>query len=84
MHDDLELEIQRNFDFFQRNVGRYLPAHEGQFALLRNASIAGFYATAVLAEIAGETTYGDEPFSIQQVTTASVDLGFFSHALAHR
>lgn len=84
MFDELEVEIQRNFDFFQRNVANFLPLREGQYALLHNCSVAGFFPTAVLAEAAGEQQFRDAPFSIQEVTRESVDLGFFSNAFAER
>ncbi len=78
----LDAEIESNFDYFQRNVGQHLPQREGEYALLHACAIIGFYPTAVQAEAAGEAMFPDEPFSIQEVTCRSVDLGFFSHAFA--
>lgn len=80
MADPIELEIQKNFDFFQRNLARYLPSEQGRFALLRNSAVIEFFDSVFDAENAGETQFDDGLFSIQEVVESPVDLGFFTYA----
>ncbi len=76
----IEKEIDRNFDFFQRSLGDFLTTHEGKFALLKNGGLVHFFDTAFEAEVAGEKRFADGLYSIQQVSEAPADLGFFSYA----
>lgn len=78
-----ETEIDRNFDFFQRNLASYLAGNEGKYALLHDCALIGFYPSVCDAERDGVRNFGDAPFSIQEVTRDTVDLGFFSYALAN-
>lgn len=77
----INVEIDRNFDFFQRNLGAYLSSHEGEFAVIRHQAIAGFCGSVADAEALGEKDFPDGLYSIQEVTSAPVDLGFFTHAI---
>ncbi len=43
-----------------------------------------FFDTVDDAYRAGQKLFQNQPFSIQEVTDSSVDLGFFSHALPER
>jgi len=80
MLEQIEREIERNFDFFQRNLSAYLPARSGQFALLHDCDCKGFFPTAIDAEREGDRQFPDQVYSIQEVTDAPVDLGFFTYA----
>lgn len=73
-------EIEANFVAFQVAVEALIPAHEGQFALMRHGEIIQVYSQLVDAVVAGHSEYPDGMFSIQEVTTKPLDLGFFSHA----
>jgi hypothetical protein len=46
----IECEVDRNFDFFQRTLGQYLPGERGKYALLRDCSLIQFYDTPFEAE----------------------------------
>jgi hypothetical protein len=74
------VEIERNFQFFQGFVSKLLPAHAGKYALLRHEGYVAVYDTVVDAVHAGSSKFDDDLFSIQEVTDAPLDLGFFSHA----
>lgn len=74
-------EVDRNFAFFQKELGSILPQHRGKYALLRHERITGFYDTAQDAQTAGAQLYPDGMFSLQQVTDEVGDLGFYSHAV---
>ena len=74
-------EVDRNFEFFQRQLSQLLPDHGGKFALIRDCQIIDFFDTAQDANTAGARLYSDGLFSIQKVTDEIGDLGFYSHAM---
>jgi hypothetical protein len=82
MTDRLSLEVDGNYDFFQRNISKFLQEHAGKYALLRGKSVIDFYDNPGTAYRAGLAQYSDEIFSIQEVTDQPVDLGFMSLAIA--
>jgi len=74
-------EVDRNFEEFQRKLPELLRSNLGQYAVMRDAAVVGFYDTLRDARTAASQLYPDERFSIQQVTDVVGDLGFFSHAM---
>ena len=78
--DRLKAEVDANYDYLQRHLAAYLPAHEGQYALLRQRGLVGFFAKPAEAYREGLARFGDGLFSIQEVTAEPLDLGFFSYA----
>jgi hypothetical protein len=77
---DQQKEVDQNFAFFQGELPKLLPAHRGRFALIRHKKIEGIYDTIVDAVSAGNKLYMDSIFSVQPITDAAIDLGFYSHA----
>jgi hypothetical protein len=75
-------EVDQNLEFFLREMPSLPASVRGKFALLRHQSITGYYDTVVDALSVGNLTYPDKMFSIQQVTNAAVDLGYYSHAVS--
>lgn len=43
MNDMLQAEIDKNYDFLQRNLAALMPDYSGKFALLRSGSVIGFF-----------------------------------------
>ncbi|MGC1468359.1 MAG: hypothetical protein WA793_03180 [Sphingorhabdus sp.] len=82
MKTELKSEVDRNYDFFQRNLVGYLQEHQGQYALLKEQKLIGFYAGPGEAYRAGLAKFPDEIFSCQKVTDQVDDLGLFSIAIA--
>lgn len=76
--NELTIEVDRNYDFFQRTMSKYLPAHFGQYALLRHQAVQGFFDDANLAEQEGEK-FADKLYSIQLVDPAPVNLGAYTN-----
>lgn len=72
-------EVDANYDFFMRSLSSFLPDHQGQYALLHARSVIGFFDTPGQACQYGVDSFGDQAFSIQEVTAEPIDLGFFSH-----
>ncbi len=72
--------VDRNYEAFRNMLPELLTSHAGDYALLRERRVAGFFGSAGEAMVAGDQRYPDQLFSIQLVTDKVVDLGFFSHA----
>jgi hypothetical protein len=81
MSEDRQQEIDDNYDFFQRNLARYLKAHRGQFALLRSRAVVGFFDGPGEAYRSGLARFPDELFSIQEVEDRPAEMGLVSLAL---
>jgi hypothetical protein len=77
-----KLQVDLNYDAFQRILGKILPTHRDQLALMRDGKIVGYYHTPHDALVAADAQFPDHIFSIQEVTDEPIDLGFWSH-VAH-
>jgi hypothetical protein len=74
-------EVNRNFEFFKRELPQLMPKYAGKFALIRDCKVIAFYDTAQDANTAGAALHPDGLFSIQKVSEEVGDLGFYSHAV---
>jgi hypothetical protein len=81
MNQDRQREIDDNYDFFQRNLARYLKKHRGQFALLRSRAVVDFFDGPGEAYRSGLARFPDELFSIQEVEDRPAEMGLMSLAL---
>ena len=81
MDNSRQTEIDQNFDYFQRNLGRLLAERRGQFALLRAKKIVGFFPGPGEAYRAGLARFPDELFSLQEVEDRPAEMGMMSLAL---
>jgi hypothetical protein len=77
-------EIDRNLTKFLEILPVLARDHLGQWVLMRHEAVVGFYQSAMDAQIAGNTAFGDQIFSIQPVKEEAEDLGFFSYAVNQR
>ena len=75
-------EIDRNYDFLQRNLAKLLTTNCGQYALLKSAKVIEFYDNPGEAYRAGLSLFSDHIFSIQKVTDEPVEMGLMSVAIA--
>lgn len=73
-------EIDRNYDAFQRQLATYMKSHEHEYALMKNGQVVGFFPSAAKAAEEARRKFPDNIYSIQEVTSDPIDLGFFSHA----
>ena len=76
-----EIEIDQNYDFFQRHLGELLEDHRGEFALLKNKRIVGLHPGPGEAYRAGLAQFPDGLFSIQEVEDRPAEMGLSSLAL---
>ena len=81
MNESLQREIDANFEALQKALPDLLPYEADRWALMRRGECVDFYDTLRDAETAGRAMYKDRIFSVQQVSNAVVDLGWFSHAM---
>jgi len=77
---EMQAELQHNFNAFLAELPRLLQTHKGKFALIRHGRFEGYFDSPRAALNAGRTRYGDEVFSVQEVTGAKADLGWYSRA----
>lgn len=82
MSDALKTEVDRNYDFFQRNLSRYLGAHADQYALLKSAKVIDFFEGPGDAYREGLRRFSDKLFSIQKVSSEPAELGLYSVGIA--
>jgi hypothetical protein len=81
--DPKSTELDRNYAAFQSRLPELLQSHAGQYAVLRHGEIIEFFDTLSDAARFCGREYSDGIFSIQEVTSSRVDLGFYSHAVHH-
>jgi hypothetical protein len=79
-----ERAISQNYEAFEAMLPLLLQEHEGEFALLREGSVAEFFGSASAAQLAGRDRFPDGAFSVQRVENKAVDLGFYSYARYRR
>lgn len=73
------LEVDQNYDAFQRVLASILTEHRDRYALMRDRAIIDIFDTPGEANREGTRRYADRIFSIQEVTDEPIDLGFYSH-----
>jgi len=74
-------EVDKNFDFFKKELPRLMPGHQGQYALLKNASIVEFFDSFNDANKFAKLAFPDCLYSIQKVTDRIVQLGILGTQL---
>jgi hypothetical protein len=83
MQADVDAEVSNNFKYFQGVVASLIAQHAGQFALIKNCQIRSYHPTSAQALVAGYQGFPDGIFSVQEVITKPLDLGFYSHVADH-
>lgn len=76
-------ELRRNYDVFLQALSTLLNDHAGQFVLMRHGEFVAYYDTARDALLSGRSAYDDDLFSVQEVTGARADFGWYSRAPAN-
>ena len=66
MSDLQRIEVEKNYDFFQRNLADFLSEHSGQFALLRKGAVVDWFDGPGDAYRQGLAMFADGLFSIQE------------------
>ena len=63
-------QIDANAARFIELLSVLIPAHQGQWVLMRDREAVGFFSTAIDAHIAGNEMFGDGVFSVQRISPA--------------
>ena len=76
-----DTEIEKNLEFFLKELPKLKKTHPGKYVLLREREIIGIYDTVKDANITGMKFFEDGLFSIQKIDYSPINLGFFSYAM---
>lgn len=76
-----DAELDRNYDAFKSALPELMRKHKGKFAIVRDAKVLDLFETSKDAFVCGWRLFGDDLFSVQEVTDEPVYLGIFSHAI---
>ncbi|HUT49372.1 MAG TPA: hypothetical protein VM325_08535 [Alphaproteobacteria bacterium] len=60
--------VRQNYETFRAELQWMLPAHDGEFVVVRNRKVIGFFPSPTDAREFGEENFPDGRFSIQEVT----------------
>ena len=77
--DNQQREVDRNYEAFKKMLPDLLKRNPGRTALMRDGEIIACFDTGRDAIEAGRTFFKDRRFSIQEIRSRPVDLGYFSH-----
>ena len=75
-----DTEVDRNFDAFRGMLPDLLQKAPGKFALLHKQGLVELFDNSVTAVIAGIQRFGEDAYSVQEVSDQPDDLGFYSYA----
>ncbi len=75
---ELQNEVDSNFEAFQEKLPELMIPESDRWALMRGRECIAFYDTLRDALAAGNAQFEDGLFSVQEVTTGEIDLGWFS------
>lgn len=60
--------VRQNYKAFKAELPWMLPAHDGEFVVIRNRKVIGFFTSPGDAREFGEENFPDGYYSIQEVT----------------
>lgn len=75
-------QADRNYEAFQRLLPELMSTQPGKFAVLHNGEVIEFFDTISDAAKFGRSQFKAD-FSVQQVTSRSVNLGYHAYAVQH-
>jgi len=74
-------EVDENYREFVKILPSIIGLHMNKFALMKDGGIKGYFSTFEDASAAASQFITDGIYSIQQVSNAVVDLGFYNYAV---
>jgi len=80
--DPRQKELEENYKAFEKLLPTFRLQDNGKFVLMRHGAAVNIFDSAKDAIIFAEAQYNDGLYSVQQITTKIVDLGYFSHAVS--
>lgn len=80
VQEQVQDHIDRNYEAFEALLPTLVMKSAGKWALMRNGKLEAVFDTALDAYTAGNLLYPDDGlFSIQEIRSRPVDLGWFSY-----
>ncbi len=76
-----QAQVDRNFEAFQKALPELILTHAGKFAVLHDGKVVEFFDSLGDAVRYGHAKFSDLNFSVQQVRSQNVNLGFHTYAL---
>lgn len=76
-------QVDLNFASFVKMLPELLQTQPGKFALMHDGAIVEFYEGLADAVRAGAAKFGDSNFSVQEVVSQNINLGYHLHAVHH-
>lgn len=77
----IQEEVDLNYEAFRVLLPQIIGVHRDRYALMKDGKIVNYFTSAEDARVAAESFIKDGLFSIQHVTDASINLGFFNYAV---
>ena len=75
---DQQKEVDRNYESFKEQLGALLKTDAGRTALMQDGKVVACFDTDGDAIRAGRRLLKG-PFSIQEITSEPIDLGYYSY-----
>ena len=75
-------QVDENYDAFVSLLPDILQAHAGKFALMHERNVVDYFDFFGDAVRFGNNNFTDGNFSIQEVSSGSASLGFYSYAVS--
>ena len=75
-----DTEVDRNFDAFNTMLPELLQRAPGKYALLHRQKLIDLFDNPLSAFVEGARQFGENEYSVQEVTQQSDSLGFYSYA----
>ena len=76
-----QTELENNYKAFEKLLPTYRVQDVGKYVLMRHGQQVNIFDSAKDAIIFAEAQFTDGMYSVQQITSKTVDLGYFSHAV---
>jgi hypothetical protein len=78
-----QAQVDRNFEVFQELLPELMKTHAGKFALMHDGKIEDFFDSLADAVRAGKAIFGENGYSVQEVVSQNINLGYYTYALHH-
>jgi hypothetical protein len=76
-----ETEVDRNYKEFRKVLPDLLRRAPGKYVVMHGGELVEFFDTFGDAVRHGQGKFGKDKFSVQEITSRSVSLGYHSYAL---
>jgi hypothetical protein len=74
-------EVDKNWEEFRKILPSIIAEHRDKYALMKNQKVIGFFSSPYDAKTAAESFIEDGIYSIQHVTDAALNIGYFTYAI---